>query len=388
MDHLQPVGIVLFWICAGVVLYAYVAYPLLIFALARVFGRGADVSDLDDEALPTVSLLIAAHNEEAVIGERIENALALDYPAEKLDIVVASDGSTDATAEIARHYAKRGVRLLDSHPRQGKAGVLNAAISGTDSEILLLSDANTYTDASAARKLVRWFVQPEVGAVCGRLVLTDRETGRNVDGIYWRFETFLKRQEGRLGALLGANGAIYAIRRSAYTPIPDCTIVDDFVIPLLAKVRTGCSIVYDVEAIAREETAPDIGSEFHRRTRIGAGGYQCIGLLWRLLDPRRGWVAFTFFSHKILRWVCPFFLAGLLISNGALAHLALYRSMLFGQLGFYLLAALGAVFPGAGQVSRIVRLTTLFSGMNLALFFGFFRWLSGRQGGVWRRTAR
>src|SRR5262249_30950742 len=144
--------------------------------------------------------------------------------------------------------------------------------------------------------------------VCGRLVLTDPATGCNVDSYYWRYETFLKRCEGRLGALLGANGAIYAIRRELYTPIPGNTIVDDFVIPLRAKLRTGCRIVYDGDAVAREETPPNVGAEFHRRSRIGAGGFQSIGLLWRLLNPRSGWVAFTFFSHKILRWVCPFFL--------------------------------------------------------------------------------
>ena len=379
---------ILLWFCAGVVLYANVAYPVVIFVLSRLFGQDVDVPDLDDAELPKLSLLIAAHNEEAVIEQRIDNALALDYPPEKLEVVVASDGSTDGTLEIVRRYEGRGVWLLDFQPQRGKACVLNAAIRELDSEILLLSDANTFTDSSAARKLVRWFQQPEVGAVCGRLVLTDRRTGRNVDGIYWKYETFLKRCEGRLGGLLGANGAIYALRRSVYTPIPDNTIVDDFVIPLLAKVRTGCAIIYDVDAVAREETAPGLGSEFHRRSRIGAGGYQCIGLLWRLLNPRQGWIAFTFFSHKILRWVCPFFLAGMLVTNAALATHWFYRYTLGAQLAFYLVAAVGAVFPGAGNFSKMVRLTTLFSGMNLALLVGFWRWLSGQQQGVWRRTAR
>jgi cellulose synthase/poly-beta-1,6-N-acetylglucosamine synthase-like glycosyltransferase len=333
-------------------------------------------------------LLIAAHNEEGVIDARIENALAMDYPAARLEVAVASDGSTDGTVDIVRRYEPRGVRLLDFQPRRGKAAALNAAIQQLEGEILLLSDANTFTDATAARNLVRWFQDPEMGAVCGRLVLTDGQTGRNVDGVYWKYETFLKRCEGRLGGLLGANGAIYAIRKDLYTPIPDNTIVDDFVIPLLAKVRTGCSIVYDADAIAREETAPDIGAEFHRRSRIGAGGYQCIGLLWRLLNPRQGWVAFTFFSHKVLRWVCPFFLAGMLAANVAVANHWFYRFTLVAQVTFYLVAAVGAVVPGAGKVSKTVRLATLFSGMNLALFFGFWRWLSGRQQGTWRRTAR
>src|SRR5205085_81616 len=216
---------------------------------------------------------------------------------------------------IVSRYADRGVRLLASAARRGKANVLNSSIPAVKGEVVLLSDANTFTDPQAARHLARWFEDPRVGVVSGRLILTDPATGRNADSLYWKYETLLKKYEGRLGALLGANGGIYAIRRALFTAIPGDTIVDDFVIPLEAKLRTGCGIVYDPEAVAREETAPNVGCEFHRRARIGAGGFQSLGLLWRLLNPARGWVAFTFFSHKVLRWVCPFFLLGLLVSS-------------------------------------------------------------------------
>ena len=254
--------------------------------------------------------------------------------------------------------------------------------------MLLMSDANTHVDPSAARRLVRWFADPSVGAAVGRLVIVDPTTGRNADGLYWKYETFLKKCEARLGALLGANGAIYAIRRDLYAPIPPGTIVDDFVIPLLAKQRTGCEIVYDCEAVAVEETPPDVGSEFHRRARIGAGGYQSIGMLWRLLDPRRGWVAFAFFSHKVLRWLCPFFLVGALATNVALAGDPTYRALLVAQVGFYAAAFVMALVPARVRVLRPLRLTTMFVGMNAALFVGFLRWIRGRQGGAWRRTDR
>src|SRR5262249_38664493 len=158
----------------------------------------------------------------------------------------------------------------------GKAATLNAAFAELAGDIVLLSDANTFTDATAARNIVRWFADPRVGVVCGRLVLTDPATGGNADSLYWRYETFLKECEGRLGALPGATGGIYAFRRGLYAPIPDDTIVDDFVIPLAAKLRTGCAIVYDRDAVAREETAPDVRAEFRRRSRIGAGGFQSI----------------------------------------------------------------------------------------------------------------
>jgi cellulose synthase/poly-beta-1,6-N-acetylglucosamine synthase-like glycosyltransferase len=278
--------------------------------------------------------------------------------------------------------------LLDYPERRGKATALNDSFKELTGEIVVLSDANTFTDAGAVRKLVRWFRDPEVGVVCGRLVLTDPATGRNVDSYYWRYETFLKKCEGLLGALLGANGAIYAIRRAMYSPIPGNTIVDDFVIPLRARLRTGCRIVYDCEAVAREETPSSVGAEFHRRSRIGAGGFQSIGMLWRLLSPRHGWVSFTFFSHKVLRWIGPFLLVGALVTNLLLWPDRLYLNFLVGQAAFYLTSLLAAFVPGRIRLFKPLRLTTMFTAMNAALLFGFCRWLRGTQKGTWKRTVR
>ena len=341
-----------------------------------------------DGELPTVSLLIAAHNEEADIGERLRTALLMDWPADKLEIVVVSDGSTDATPEIVQSFAQRGVRLLAYRERRGKAAALNSAFSEVKGDVVLLSDANTHIEPPALACMLRWFRDPAVGIVCGRLLLTDPGSGRNVDSLYWRYETFLKRCEGRLGALLGSNGGIYAIRRHLFSPIPDETIVDDFVIPLLARLRTGCAIVYDPGALAREETPPDIASEFRRRARIGAGGFQSIGMLWRLLHPKHGWVAFTFFSHKILRWFCPFFMIGALASSLILWDREFYRYLLLSQVGFYGLSGLLAFAPLQFKPLKPLRLATMFTGMNAALLVGFWRWLRGTQKGAWQRTAR
>jgi cellulose synthase/poly-beta-1,6-N-acetylglucosamine synthase-like glycosyltransferase len=377
-----------FWICLVLVAYTYFVYPLLIWCLARCFGRRQPPPTESADDLPTVTVLIAAYNEEAVIEARLRNALAMDYPRDKLQIVVASDGSTDSTAAIVRRYAHHGVRLLEYTQRRGKAAVLNAAFRRLTSEIVILSDANTYTEAPAARKLIRWFRDPSVGVVCGRLVLTDPHTGHNVDSLYWKYETFIKQSEGRLGALLGANGAIYAIRRDVFTPIPNDTIIDDLVIPLTARLRTGCALVYDREAVAHEESAPDFGCEFHRRSRIGAGGFQSLGMLWRLLYPRQGWVAFTYCSHKILRWLGPFCLLGLVVSNIWLLTEPFFQGMLGAQLGFYVLSMLGAYTPPQVRPLKPLRLTTMFAGMNLALLLGFWNWLTGRQKAAWHRTVR
>ena len=378
----------MFWLCAGLVAYAYVLYPPLVWLLSRVFGSRARGPETSADALPTMSLLIAAYNEESVIRDRLENALRTDYPADRFQIVVASDGSGDATAEIVSRFADRGVRLLDYKARRGKSSVLNAAVQELDTELVLLSDANTHFDPDAPRKLARWFADPSIGTVCGRLMLTDPATGANADGMYWKYETFLKKCESRLGALLGSNGAIYAIRRSDYIPIPGSTIVDDFVIPLLAKLKTDRGIVYDSEAVAREETAESVAAEFKRRSRIGAGGFQAIVLLWRLLNPGHGWVAFTFLSHKILRWLCPFFLVGMLVTSALLWRVPLYRRLLAAQLAFYLLWPLAAVLPRLPGPLRILRLAAMFTSMNVALLAGFWRWARGIRSGTWDRTAR
>jgi cellulose synthase/poly-beta-1,6-N-acetylglucosamine synthase-like glycosyltransferase len=378
-----------FWACAGLVLYAYALYPAVIWCASRMFARAPRPLAVDGE-LPRVSLLIAAYNEEAVIAERLENALKADYPPDRFQILVASDGSSDRTPQIVGDYANRGVRLLDYKARRGKASVLNAAMQEVDAELVLLSDANTCIDPYAVRKLARWFADPAVGAVCGRLVLTDPATGANADSLYWKYETFLKKCESRLGALLGSNGAIYAIRRPQYVPIAGNTIVDDFVIPLLAKLRAGGDyrIVYDCDAVAAEETAADVSAEFRRRARIGAGGFQAITVLWRLLDPRHGWVAFTFLSHKVLRWLCPFFLLGMLASAFALWNTPLYRGAAVAQVAFYTVSQLAGLLPARLKLLKPLRLATLFTNMNLALLVGFWRWLRGGLKGTWERTAR
>jgi len=388
MDQLPTFALSVFVISAAVILYAYVGYPMVIWVLARLLGRTDNPKAVPDHDLPTISVLIAAYNEDTIIQQRILNALALDYPVDKLEIAIATDGCTDRTADVVRRYTAQDIRLVEYPERRGKATVLNDSIPRLRGEIVILSDANTFTDADAARQLVRWFNDSDVGAVCGRLILIDPVSGRNADGVYWKYETFLKRCEGRLGALLGANGGIYAIRRSAFQPISADTIVDDFVLPLEARLRTGCRIVFDATAVAREDTAAHVGAEFHRRARIGAGGFQSVGRLWRLLDPRQGWVAFTFLSHKVLRWLCPFFLVALLASNLALAPHPLFLAALAAQVVFYSISAMMAIVPVRQKALKPLLLATMFTGMNLALMVGFWRWLSGTQSGAWRRTSR
>jgi cellulose synthase/poly-beta-1,6-N-acetylglucosamine synthase-like glycosyltransferase len=375
-------------VCLGVVFFAYLGYPALVFALSRLFGRRPVPPAVEGADLPTISLLIAAYNEEVDIEARVRNALALQYPLGKLEVVIASDGSTDATNDIVRRFADRGVRLIAYPENRGKTTVLNRSVPRLAGDIVVLSDANTMMAPDAALRLAAWFADPGVGVVCGRLVLTDPRTGRNADGLYWKYETFLKKCESRLGALLGSNGAIYAIRKALFPVVRPGTLIDDFVIPLEARRNSGCRIVYDEQAVAHEETAPSVHAEFRRRVRIGAGGFQSIGMLWRLLLPTNGWVALTFLCHKILRWACPFFLLGALGANALLLGRPGAAEVMLAQLGFYALAAAGHCLPRRPGFLKLFRLPTMFVTMNLALFFGFFRWARGGNNGTWRRTDR
>jgi cellulose synthase/poly-beta-1,6-N-acetylglucosamine synthase-like glycosyltransferase len=388
MQLLHTSAFVVFWGCAALIVYAYMVYPVLLVTLGALRRATVAPPEPNDADLPSVSVLVVAHNEESVIRERIDNLLALDYPKDRLELVIASDSSRDRTADIVNEYSGRGIQLIAFTERTGKSAVLDAVIPRLKGSIAVLSDANTMMEPSAVRRLVRWFQNPRVGVVCGKLVLTDPVTGTNVDSLYWRFETLLKRSEGRLGALLGANGGIYAIRRSVFHGLSHDTIVDDFVIPLLARVRTGCAIIYDESAIAYEETPPEIAVEFRRRARIGAGGFQSLGVLWPLLDPRNGWIALTFFSHKVLRWLCPFFLLGLAVANLVLVDSGIYGVTLLVGLVLAAVALLGQYLSLRSSAGRALRLTTMFATMNAALLVGFFRWASGRQRAAWDRTAR
>lgn len=383
---------VIFWTCFALVAYAYVGYPAIVWFFSR---RRPDAADrfAAPEAVqsprewPFVSLVIAAYKEEKFILQRLHNAVVLDYPADRLEIIVGCDGNEDCTGELVESFGDPRVRLIQYPQRRGKASVLNDTVPEARGKIIVFSDANTMMDSQAIRRLARHFDNSAVGGVCGKLHLTDSLTGQNVDGLYWKYENFLKRCEGRLGALLGTNGGIYAIRKALYEPIPANTIIDDFLIGMRVPLR-GFKLVYDATAEAFEETPPTVGAEFHRRARIGAGGFQSLVWLKSLLNPRFGWLAFAFFSHKLLRWICPLFLIGALAANVALAVDPLYFSILIAHLGFYTLAFAGNWLTSSQGWQRPLRLPAMFVGMNLALAFGFWRWLRGIRGGTWKRTER
>lgn len=369
----------LFWLSLGLLAYSYVLYPMLL-ALISSFRKRTTPPEIAE--WPTISILISVYNEEKHIVARIQNLLALEYPPDKIEILIGSDGSTDHTNDLIRQVAERRVSLHACATRSGKPSVLKRLVTLAHGDLLVFSDANTIFAPDALKTLARHFIIPDVGGVCGRLVLEGK--GATQEGAYWRHETSLKKYESQIDSCLGANGGIYAIRRTLWPNIPDNTFIDDFVIAMRVREQ-GMRVLYDSEAVATEDLPEKVGHEVTRRVRIGAGGFQALVLCWHSLLPWRGAYVWCFWSHKVLRWLGPFFMLGALMANYLLLPQPFYLLTMILQLLFYLLAAIGALLR---------RKVTLFSAphyflaINLALLLGFFRFITGTQKAAWQRTVR
>lgn len=385
---------VAFFLCLFLIAYVYILYPIIVFALASfvqtrrdsryVLSRPERRAGDAEPPLPFVSVVIAVYNEEKVLEDRIANCLSVDYPDEKLEIIIASDGSTDKTNEIAGRHLGERVRLLAFPARNGKAFALNRAIPQARGEIVLLTDSNTMYEKGSVRKLVRHFADSAIGGVCGELRVRPFDEATAEESLYWKFENFLKFMESRLDMTLGANGGIYAIRKEAFRPIPDGTIVDDFVVFLNVR-KAGFKTLFDPEAVAYERSAPSLRDEYRRKVRIGAGDVQAIKLAASFLSPKAGPVSFSLWSHKVLRWLVPFLLIGLLVSNIALARESgAFLAALVLQCAFYAASIAGLFFS-----ARVwFKLPYYFVSMNAALLHGFVRYALGTQKGTWERTER
>ncbi|MFC1735804.1 glycosyltransferase family 2 protein, partial [Candidatus Hydrogenedentota bacterium] len=261
-------AIALIIVSLSLLFYIYAGYPLALVVLSRLVRRRFEKGD----DLPSVSFVIAAHNEEDVIRDKLENTLALDYPVDKLEVYIASDGSRDATCSIAREYASRNVKLLDQKERTGKTGALNNVIAHLSGDIVVMSDANSVYEPDAVRMLVRNFADSRVGCVCGELRYRNPEetAAGHGEGAYWRYEVAIKKMESAMGCLLGANGGIFAYRRELREPVPEL-MANDFVTPVKLALK-GHRIVYDGDAVCYEDSSQTLGNEFKRHARIAARG--------------------------------------------------------------------------------------------------------------------
>lgn len=360
------------------IFYTYLGYPLLLLALTAG-KKPPPVSAPPDP--PPVSLLIPVHNEEEVIVRKLENSLALDYPRDRLEIVVASDGSTDRTAELVQPFLSRSVRLENYPDHRGKMGAINRAVPGLSGKIIVFTDASAFFPPEALKVLVAGFADPAAGAVSGALVLREEaESGGELAvDFYWRLEKFIRERESRLYSTVGATGAIWALRRELFRPLPDDTILDDFLLPL-APLRQGRRVRFESRARAYEDRHTDLRAEFRRKVRTLAGNYQAFF--------RAGWIfrspiAFQLISHKLFRLLVPFALLGLLISS-AFGPPAL-RPVLYLQAVFYALAAAGLLVVRRGtRPGKPLSLPLTFCLLNGAALKAFWVYFFRRRDPSWR----
>ena len=378
----------LFWLFMFLIFYTYLGYPLVLQVWARI--KSCPVSKKEFE--PNVSVIIAAWNEGDVILRRIKNLLNLDYPPDRLEILVGSDGSSDKTVEIVKSFSDPRVRCAAFYERRGKVSVLNDLAAKARHDILVFTDSRQTFAPGAIRNLVCNFADQTVGCVSGELLLSDSDggTGKGIN-LYWKYEKFMRSCESRIHSMIGATGAIYAIRRELFEKIPSDVILDDVYIPLMI-IRKGFRAVYDDTAKAYDKVTEDPNEETRRKVRTLCGNYQIFSLFKDLFLPVKSPVALQFFSHKALRVTAPFFLIMIFIFNISLADQSLlYFWMVWLQVLFYSMAFLGAVFrdefSGPGRfVKNICYIPYVFCLLNFSAFLGFIRFILKDQDVRWDKA--
>lgn len=375
---------VLFWLSVLLLGYTYLGYPALMWAWAALRPRPPRRWSVE----PTVSLVIVAHNEAMRIKGRLENLLSLDYPRDRLEILLASDGSTDGTAERARAYEQAGVRVIAFATRRGKPVVLNDLVPKAKGEIVVLADARQRFEAGVLRALVGPFADPQVGAVSGELILTHNPEGTAVGegvGFYWRYEKFIRWNESRMDSTVGATGAIYAIRRDLFEPIPEDTILDDVLIPIRIACR-GYRVLFEPNARAYDRAAATTEEEFTRKVRTIAGNFQLFARERWLLNPFRNRLWFQTVAHKGLRLLGPLFLIAAFGANLLLIDRLFYRWALVGQIIFYVAALGGYALRNARRKIPLLVVPYVVCLLNWATVVAFLRFITGHQTVTWEKA--
>ena len=373
----------LFWLCLAIVVYTYVGYGLILYLLVfikRLAIKAKPLADITDDCLPEVTLMVCAYNEEDIISEKMSNTHSLDYPADRLHLVWVTDGSTDNTNSILSTYPD--VKIVFSPERRGKSAALKHGIKEVYTEIVMMTDANTMLNPEAIREIVRLMQDPKVGCVSGEkkvMAKSDSDEAAQGEGLYWKYESTLKRLDSELYSAMGAAGELCVIRRQLMTDIPDDTLLDDFVISM-EIVRMGYKIAYTSKAFAMEYGSADLHEESKRKRRIAAGGLQSSWRLRSLMNPlRHPVVAFQFVSHRVLRWtITPVCLFALIPLNTILVLSGegiIYTIIWILQILFYASALAG------------MRISKYFVFMNLNVFRGM-AYLLNNTSGTWEKAKR
>lgn len=388
----------LFWFFVLMIVYVYAGYPILLVVLAKFRKKTAYPSDYT----PAVTLLIAAYNEEKCIGQKLDNSLGLDYPVGQMQILVAADGSDDGTVEIVRRYADRGAELSYQPLREGKMAAINRAMAAARGDIVVFSDANNTYEAHTIRAMAAPFAMAEVGAVSGaKHILKEEGALGSSEGLYWKYEAFIKKQETRLGSCSGVSGEAFAIRKDLFEPAPRGIINDDFYLAMQV-LRKGYRVVYAPDARSFERVSLTAQDEITRRTRINAGRYQALHLWRKILPVHRPMLMWQVISHKFLRLLVPFALLGALATNmlaillpaqasgAALIRLATpFNWILFIlQCVFYAAACVGSSLSGSGAIGKLFYLPTFLVNSNVAALQGLLHYAGGKEKGLWKKVRR
>jgi len=385
---------VVFWISLGIIFYTYIGYGLIISlvnCINRLFRHDEPIEMEYFE--PTVTLVVAAYNEEDCIHQKIENCLELDYPDEKLDIIFITDGSTDSSYNIISKYSR--VRLLHLPERRGKSAALNRAMRYVDTTLVIFCDANTILGRDSIKMIVKHYSDPRIGGVSGEkrvLKQSDNDPAGEGEGFYWKYESWLKRMDSGFYSVVGAAGELFSLRTSLYSPIDDSVILDDFVISMNVALL-GYRVVYEPLAYASEMPSENIREEQKRKVRISAGGFQAMVLLKEVFNifkfPILG---FQFISHRVLRWtIAPICLLLIFVLSGIVSLEAndFWFSIFFlGQILFYVFAWLGHFFSKKRRMVKVFYIPYYFVFMNIAVVLGFWRFYRGAQSVLWEKARR
>ena len=386
--------IALFWVCLFIIFYAFVGYGIFLFVLLLlkrlVYKPESTLYSFTE--LPSVTLIIAAYNEESIIREKIENTLLLSYPLNKLNYIVVTDGSTDNSAVIVAEYPQ--IILLHREGRTGKINAVHRAMQQVNTEIVIFTDANTFLNQDALINISRHYKNQLVGAVAGekRVRIDQKSDATAGEGIYWKYESKLKKWDSDLNSVVGAAGELFSIRTSLYEPVEKDTLLDDFIISMRIAAK-GFKIVYEPEAFAMETSSENIKEELKRKVRIAAGGIQSILRLKELLNVfRYPILSFQYISHRVLRWtVIPFLIIFVFALNILIiirGSSVLYLIFFSGQIIFYMAAALGWLLEKRQLRNKFLFIPYYFVLMNYAVLAGIKRFYTGAQQVTWDKAKR
>ncbi len=388
----------LIWVSLILIFYSYIGYAIIVWVYLKIRGKNRNrIEKMGSDFEPQVSLIVAVYNEEDVIKKKIENCLAINYPKDKLKLVFVADGSTDKTTAIIKQYPE--VELLFKNERQGKVAAINRAMNTISTDYVVFCDANTFLNKDCIKEIIKHYSDERIGAVAGEkkvvAPVTLNKPVKDGEGVYWKYESKLKKIDSDFYSVVGAAGELFSIRTKLFEPLLSGVLLDDFIISMNI-CKKGYRVIYEPMAYAMEAPSLTMKDEQNRKIRISAGGFQSIVMLKDLLNIfKYGKLSFLYISHRVFRWVlCPVLLPIILVCNFIVFQFSeddlysIYNVLFFAQIAFYLMAGLGWLFSIKKVKNNLFYIPYYFVFMNLALYIGFFKFVNNKQSVLWEKARR